>query len=390
MSLMKQDPPKTAPTETFVSGPDLGFKSVKSSLIRVTPYENEDSLNFDKIFDEIFTTEFPSFYAPLPAHLKDYSQQATGRILLTPVAGMVGITAKELSSFWSISLSEEHYLRDIWQLYFWEQLFDLLCQSGIESGTHCRVFSTLGLPPNVMGYESLIQEKLIKDSPIYLSGYNHEKSFWVTLDPLEIRSQPFWVAIEQVMQVKNQQLVLDPSLLQGGLLILDFGSKTLSGLLLVNNLIPVQTITVAQGTWSLLQTLINDIDKIRQEKGLLTGIKWQELMPVYETKKLSLGQTELDLSSEINKLIQQKSSQRYLEIDSWLTSPVANMILAGGDAGNNFEIFKQHYTPRLSGTIKLAVDNNGKIEPVYRQRDGLLKGALRNWLVATRTKRTTK
>jgi hypothetical protein len=237
-----------------------------------------------------------------------------------------------------------------------------------------------------MGYADKIKETLLENIPITLSIQNG-KTFFVTIhNDIDVQQQPFWIAIDQIFKWTFQGLMPDTTLLEGGLVIFDFGSKTFNQCKLVNNLILDEdsNVSASIGTWDIVKDTIQpEIIRQRQARGIATGdVRWQELMDVYESGDLKIGKHELlNVSTVLDEAIHAKVQQRLKEADAKLSGGkyTRTMICAGGDVENNLSAFEKMYNNNIVGEFRVAVDEHGNPEPKYRQRDGLLKGAIRTW-----------
>ena len=364
-------------SEAFVFGPDAGFNTCKAVGARVTGMSAQD---IPQIRHLLVETEFPSYWSPTITHAG-----AMGRIMESPEEGIVGIDAKELQpSLWTTSLGEDHYNSAVWRLYFWAMLYDALDASDVPDGAHVRVFTALGLPHIHMGYADMLRQSLVTEEPHILSR-RHQKTWTVTVDTsLQVQTQPFWIVIDQVFQWRDAGLIPNPDLLQGGLVVLDFGSKTLNGIRMVNNLIPVDHISVSLGTWDVVKAFVApEIETMRQKRGITVGdIRWQALMDVYETGQLTIGKhAPLNILDKLAEYNREKVAQRIKEVDAKLDggANTRTILLAGGDAGANYAGFESKYAANISGEFRMTEDDDGSVETKYRQMHGICKGAIRAW-----------
>lgn len=365
-------------SEVVVFGPDGGFNTSKAVGARVTTYTAQD---IPAIRQNLVSTEFRSYWAPMVSH-----SGAVGRLMESPEEGIVGLDAKELQpSLWTTSMGEDHYQSLVWRLYFWSMLYDVLNASGIEDGAHVKVFTALGLPYIHMGYADILRESLVTvDEPHFLSQRGG-KSWHVSIDAsLEVQTQPFWIVVDQVFQWGDAGLVPNSDLLRGGLVVLDFGSKTLNGIRMVNNLVPVDYISVSLGTWDVVKSFVApEIESMRQQRGITVGdIRWQALMDVYEKGELVIGKHDpLQISDKLDAYNLGKVIQRVKEADAKLDggANTRTMLLAGGDVAANFPAFESKYAENISGDFRLTQDDDGSEETKYRQMHGLCKGAIRAW-----------
>jgi len=368
-------------TEVVIFGPDGGFNTCKAVGARVTDLTTDD---IPQIRNRLITTEFYSYWAPL-----SNQPGAVGRIMESPVSGIVGKDAKELQpTLWTTSLSEDHYNSPVWQLFFWTMLYDVLDASEIPDGAHVKVFTALGLPYMHMGYANALRAALLSDEPHVLSRRN-DKSWYITIDAsFEIQVQPFWIAVDQVFRWTETGLIPDASLLDGGLWVLDFGSKTLNGVKLVNKLIPVDHISVGIGTWDVVKNFVApEIETLRQQRGITVGdIRWQTLMDVYESGQLQIGRHKdaLDISAGLAEYNRGKVEQRLKDSDTKLdgAANTHTIIGAGGDVYINWPAFEAKYAENVMD-FRIATDDDGHEEPKYRQMYGLGKGAIKAWAEAS-------
>lgn len=363
-------------TETLVFGPDGGFNTCKATGARVTDLIAKD---IAAIKERLVTTEFASYWAPLIPH-----NGANGRLMESPEEGIVGIDAREIQPhLWTTSLGEDHYQGSIWRLYFWSMLYDIIEKSEIVDGSHVKVFTALGLPHLHMGYAGILRDSLLSDMPHTIKRRDG-KTFFITIhDFIAVQTQPFWIAWDQIFRWEPSGLIPHKELLQGGLAILDFGSKTTNGIMMVNNLIPVDHISVPIGTWDVVKDFVAPkIESLRQQKGITVGERWQALMSAYENGGYQIGKHDtLDIRGGLEEYNCEKVVQRIKEVDTKLDggANTRTMLLAGGDVGVNFPAFEEKYAQNISGDFKITTDDDGKEEPMYRQMNGACKGAIFAW-----------
>lgn len=365
-------------SEIVVIGPDGGFNTCKAVGAKVTDLTVQ---NMAEIRKRLVVSQFQSYWAPYGNF-----PGASGRIMLSPEPGIVGNDAKELQdALWMTSLGEDHYQSHVWRLYFWNMVYDILDKADIKDGAHVKVFTSLGLPHIHIGYADSLKASLTQNGPQYLSRQGG-KSWFVTVDEsLEVNTQPFFIMVDQVFKWTEKGLSYQEALLKGGLAVLDFGSKTLNGIKAVNNLVPVKHISANYGTWDIVKDVIGpEIDTLRQQRGIsVGGIKWQSLMPVYETGVLKIGKHDpLDVTDAIKRINKERIEQRIGEVNANLDggNGVNTIILAGGDVAANFEAFQDTYANNLDGDFRIATDDDGNEEPHFRQANGLLKSAVKAWM----------
>lgn len=372
-------------THTFCACHDGGFDTNKGMGVDVSEMSSD---NIGALQESIVTNQFSARMAPIDGIPSD----AEGRILISPIEGISGHDAILLQpGLWTSELTADHYQSSAYQQYLFQNLADLFQQAHILSGSHVGVFLSLGL--NIMHYHHAesIKTSLMNASalPILIELATHQK-WYVTFQHIEIKEQPFWVLIDQLMRFDEHGVLQAPDIsqLQSYYVVLDFGSNTFQGMAFIKNLIPIdQGFCEGIGSWDILKRQFKPIVLHKaKELGIDLGDpKMQKLMEAYKTGYYRVGKHEpLDLRQEKERMIVQKIEQRLKTAKLYLrfSDEIGTIVCAGGDAEVNFPRFLQEFESEITGDMRLAIDDNSKEEVVFRLASGGLKGAIRRWLAS--------
>lgn len=375
-------------TKIYVACHDGGFDSIKGMGADVTDIS---ITQLAMIRNRIVKNQFTARTAPVNGMPPD----AAGRIIKVSCDGKVlahGISGKDAETLqpglWTSQLTADHYVSPVYYQYLFQNLADLFQQSDIASGTHVKVFLSLGI--NIMHsvYGNNMHETLIGYfTPITIQTHDG-KEWYITFGNIEIKEQPFWVMVDQVMRWNEKTKILSPpdlSVMKDGYyVVLDCGSNTFQGLFFANNMIPVDRFCEGIGVWDVVKRQFKSVVvKKAQDAGLtISDPKMQQLMDAYRTGEYRVGKHGvIDIRAEKAEMNRLKIEQRLETTRLYLRTgeDIGNIVFAGGDAETNFPRFQEYYEKNIRGEMKFATDDTGEQELIFRLASGGLKGAIRRW-----------
>lgn len=375
-------------TSVYVGCHDGGFDSNKGMGADIT----DISVNqLSAIKERIVQNQFTARTAPVDGLPPD----AAGRIITVMLQeeilaeGVSGHDAIKLQpGLWTSELTAEHYTSMEYLQYLFQNLVDMFQASGIVSGSHVKMYLSLGM--NIMHQEyAVLIEKVLNEATVPFTVRTRDgKEWFVSFGYIEIKPQPFWVMVDQIMRWDRDNNVLNPpdlAQLKGGYyVIFDYGSNTFQSLSFINNMIPVHPFCEGIGVWDVLKEQFKPL-VVRKaiEAGIAIGDpKVQQLMEAYRTGFYRIGKHEpIDIRKEKEEMNRLKVEQRLKTAKLYHKTgdDILTIVCAGGDADANFLRFQEVYEKNIKGEIKFAVDDNGEKELIFRLANGGLKGAIRRW-----------
>lgn len=343
---------------------DGGFSSTK--YIGATPER----------FDTPIIGRFPSIYTP---HV---ISGVTGvRQVTAPVAGIVGDDAALLAPESVVSdLTEDNYADESYHLFLAASLIDVIVGCKIPNGATVDVYLSLGI--NVK-HEPLWGDR-IRQMFEGSDTIDYESALWsgkIRFASVALKTQPQWVAFDSRVKYHGGKMSLTPT--KGAMAIIDCGSNTFQGGVLVNDFTLRAPFCETVGSWEVIRNGFYAIlaQKAAAANVRLGDVRMESLMTAYETREFRIGKVTIPLHDEIDALVVDKVAQRVHIFKNAIKTPaLSEIILSGGDAAVNLEAIKAEYNKYVSGEIRIATDDTGESETLYRVASGGYKDAVRRCL----------
>jgi len=388
--MSKKRPLKSFPeiNYTYVACHDGGFDSNKGMGANVTEVKGNQ---LSTVYEHIIQTQFSSRTAPVDGLPPD----AAGRIitviqeeevLAQGISGHDAITLQP--GLWTSELTAEHYTSNEYLQYLFQNLADMFQASGIASGSHVKVYLSLGINIMHKQYAPLIEKTLKETTEPFTARLHDGQEWYVSFGCIEIKPQPFWIMVDQIMRWNKKTGALSPpglDLLRGGYyVVFDFGSNTFQSLSFINNMVPVHPFCEGIGVWDVLKEQFKPlvVQKAIKAGLIIADPKVQQLMDAYKTGFYRVGKHEpIDLRQEKTDMNRLKVEQRIKTAKFYHKTgeDIRTIICAGGDAEANFPRFQEVYKQNITGEIRFATDDNNERELMFRLSSGGLKGAIRRW-----------
>jgi hypothetical protein len=212
----------------------------------------------------------------------------------------------------------------------------------------------------------------------------YESALWsgkVRFVSVALKTQPQWVAFDSRVKYRDGKMTLTPT--KGAMAIIDCGSNTFQGGILVNDFTLRAPFCETVGSWEVIRNGFYAVlaQKAAAANVRLGDVRMESLMTAYETREFRLGKVVIPLHDEIDALVADKVAQRVHILKNAIKTPaLSEIILSGGDAAVNLDAIKAEYYKYVSGEIRLATNDAGESETLYRVASGGFKDAVRRCL----------